>query len=137
MTTTANTGAPGSTDEGGNDRLATTARQAADTAQKAADTVAGVAGEVTARFPEAASTTREAFQEANRMVQSGSDETLKVVGALSLGFAGGLLIGGANRLLVIAAAVPAAFVGSALIERMNAATTGKGSASSSRPVQRG
>ena len=71
------------------------------------------------------------------MVHSGSDETLKVVGAMSLGFAGGLLIGGANRLLVIAAAVPAAFVGSALIERMNAATTGKGSASSSRPVQRG
>ena len=75
-------------------------------AQRAADTVAGVAGEVSARFPDAANSTKEAFQEANRMVQSGSDETLKVVGALSLGFAAGLLIGGANRLLVIAAASP-------------------------------
>jgi hypothetical protein len=132
MTTTTSSGASSSTDEGGMDRLSTTARQAADTAQKAADTVAGVAGEMTARFPEAASTTREAFQEANRMVHSGSDETLKVVGALSLGFGGGLLIGGANRLLVIAALIPAAFVGSALIERMNAATAGKGSTTSQR-----
>ena len=63
------------------ERLATTARQAADT-------VAGAAGEMAARFPEAASTTREAigeanraFQEANRMVKAGSEETLKVVGA--------------------------------------------------------
>jgi hypothetical protein len=98
-------------------RLSTTARQAADT-------VAGAAGEVAARFPEAANTTRDAlgeanraFQEANRMVRAGSDQTLKVVAAASLGFAGGLLIGGANRLLVIAALVPAALVGSEYFQR--------------------
>jgi hypothetical protein len=65
------------------------------------------------------------------MVRSGSDETLKIVGALSLGFAAGLLIGGANRLLVIVAAAPAALIGSALLERMNTAPR------SSKPVQRG
>ena len=98
-------------------RLATTARQAADT-------VAGAAGEMAARFPEAANTTRDAigeanraFQEANRMVKAGSDDTLKVVGAASIGFAMGLFVGGANRLLVIAALVPAALVGSEVMQR--------------------
>jgi hypothetical protein len=104
------------------ERLATTARQAADT-------VAGAAGEMAARFPEAASTTREAigeanraFQEANRMVKAGSEETLKVVGAASLGFAAGLLIGGANRVLVIAALVPAVLVGSEYVQRQTSTT---------------
>jgi hypothetical protein len=129
MTTTSSNSATSATD-----RLASTAQQATDTAQRAADTVAGVAGEMTARLPDAANSTKEAFAEANRMVQSGSDETLKVVGALSLGFGAGLLVGGANRLLVIAALVPAAFVGSALLERMNAAA---GGSRTTRPVQRG
>jgi ABC-type transporter Mla subunit MlaD len=111
------------------DRIATTAQQAADT-------VAGVAGEMTARLPEAANSTKEALDEANRMVRSGSDETLKIVGALSLGFGGGLLVGGANRLLVIVALAPAVFVGSALIERMNAAGTGR-TGGSAKSVQRG
>jgi hypothetical protein len=104
-------------------RLATTARQAADT-------VAGAAGEMAARFPEAANTTRDAigeanraFQEANRMVKAGSDETLKVVGAASLGFAMGLFFGGANRFLVIAALVPAALVGSEVMQRQTSTTS--------------
>lgn len=133
MTTTAS-GTSSTTGDGATEKLSAAAQQAGDAAQRAADTVAGVAGEVTARFPEAANSTREAFEEANRMVRSGSDETLKIVGALSLGFAAGLLIGGANRLLVIAAAVPAAFIGSALLERMNADAS-KGP--SSKSVQRG
>lgn len=112
MATTTPSRAPGKMDKDGMERLSTTARQVADT-------VAGVAGEMSARLPEAASTTRVAFQEANRMVRSGSDETLKIVGALSLGFAGGLLLGGANRILVVAALVPAALVGSTFVERMN------------------
>jgi len=112
MKATMSGGAAGLTEEDGFRRLTDTARQVADT-------VANAASEASARLPEAASTTRDAFQEANRMVRSGSDETLKVVGALSLGFAGGLLIGGASRLLVIAALVPAALVGSEFVERRN------------------
>ena len=103
-------------------RLATTARQAADS-------VAGAAGEVAARFPEAANTTRDAigeanraFQEANRMVRAGSDDTLKVVAAASVAFAGGLLVGGASRVLVIAALVPAALVGSEWMQRQTTPT---------------
>ncbi len=98
------------TDNDPMDRLASTARQAADT-------VGGVAGEVAARLPDAANTTRDAFGEANRLVRAGSDEALKVVGAASLAFAAGLLIGGANRFLVIAALVPAALVGSEYAQR--------------------
>ncbi len=102
-------------DDGGIEKITTTAKQMADT-------VAGVAGEVSARLPEAAGTTREAFQEANRMVRAGSDETLKVVAAFSLGFAGGLLLGGAPRALVLAALVPAGLVGSEFVDRKNLAT---------------
>ena len=95
-------------------------------ARQAADTVAGAAGEVAARFPEAATTTREALseanralQEANRMVRASEDETLKVVGAASLAFAVGLLFGGAHRLLVMAALLPAALVGAEFMQRQS------------------
>jgi len=87
------------------------------TARQVADTVAGAAGEVSARLPEVAQTTRDAFTEANRIVQGGSDQTLKLVSATSIGFAVGLLVGGASRLLVIASLVPAALVGATLLER--------------------
>lgn len=90
----------------------------AQTARNVADTVAGAAGEVGSRLPEVASTTRDAFTEANRMVHSGSDQTLIVAGSLSIGLALGLLLGGANRLLVILALIPAALIGTTLVERM-------------------
>jgi len=101
----------------------------ASSARQAADTVAGAAGEVAAKFPEAATTTREAlgeanraFQEANRVVRASEDETLKVVGAASLGFAIGLLFGGANRFLVMAALLPAALIGGEFMQRRSAIT---------------
>ncbi len=87
------------------------------TARQVADTVAGAAGEVSARLPEVASTTRDAFTEANRMVRSGSDQTLKLAGSFSIGLAVGLLLGGASRILVILALIPAGLIGSTLIER--------------------
>jgi hypothetical protein len=103
-------------------RLSSTARQAADT-------VGSVAGDVAARLPEAANTTRDALQEANRalqeanrMVHASSDEQLKVVTAASLGFAGGLLLAGANRVLVIGALVPAGLVASEYVQRRGVPT---------------
>jgi hypothetical protein len=90
-----------------------------ETARQAADTVAAAAGEVTSHLPEAADSAREALMEANRRVRAGSDESLKIVGAMSLGFAGGLLLGGANRLVVLAALAPAALIGVTLTERWN------------------
>ena len=119
MTATTSRGA-GNKDKGADDRAVD---RVATTAKQMADTVAGVAGEVSARLPEAAGTTRDAFQEANRMVRAGSDETLKVVGALSIGFAGGLLLGGAPRILVIASLVPARRGGSEFVDRTGIAAS--------------
>jgi hypothetical protein len=98
----------------------------AQTARSVADSVAGAAGEVGARIPDVAQGTRDALTEANRMVHRGSDQTL--VGAGSIGLATGLLIGGAPRLLVVMAALPAALIGATLVERMD---SGEGSSVSS------
>jgi len=89
----------------------------AQTARNVADTVAGAAGEVSARVPDVAQTARDAFVETNRMVQQGSDQTLRILGAASVGLATGLLLGGANRVLVILAMLPAALVAATLVER--------------------
>lgn len=88
------------------------------TARDVAQTVAESAGDVTARIPEIAQGTRDAFAEANRMVHGGSDQTLRLVGAASIGFGMGLLVGGANRILVLASLVPAALIGATMVERM-------------------
>ncbi len=92
-------------------------------ARTVADTVAGAAGDVSARLPEVAQSTKEAFNEANALVHRGSDETLRVLGAASIGLAVGLLLGGANRLLVVLAMVPAALIGATLVERADPALT--------------
>jgi hypothetical protein len=87
--------------------------------RQAADTVAGVAGDLSAKLPDVAQQTRAVFDEANRAVSQGSDSTLRMVGAASVGFAVGLLIGGANRLLVVGALVPAALIGWTLMDRLD------------------
>jgi hypothetical protein len=91
-----------------------------DTARHVADSVAGAAGDVTARIPEVAQGTRDALTEANRMVRGGSDSTLTLVGAGAIGFAVGLLVGGANRILVVLSLVPAALIAATLLERVDA-----------------
>ena len=85
----------------------------------AAETVRGTAGEAVARLPEVAATTRLAIEDANRQMRSGSDEMLSVGSVLSFGFAMGLLIGGASRLLVAAALIPAAAMGLTLMDRVS------------------
>ena len=91
----------------------------AQTARNVADSVVGAAGEVTSRIPEVTQSTKDALNEANRMVHRGSDDTLRIIGAASIGFAVGLLVGGANRILVIASLVPAALIGATMVERMD------------------
>lgn len=85
----------------------------------AAETVRGAAGDAVARLPEVAATTRSAIEDANRQMRAGSDEMLSVGSVLSFGFAMGLLIGGASRLLVAAALIPAAAMGLTLMDRMS------------------
>lgn len=88
---------------------------------EAAGTVRGVAGEAVARLPEVAATTRSAIEDANRQMRSGSDEMLAIGSALSFGFALGLLVGGANRLFIAAALVPAAMMGLTMLDRSGGA----------------
>jgi hypothetical protein len=97
------------------------AQGAAQTARSVAENVGAAAGEVGARIPDVAQGTRDAISEANAMVHRGSDQTLKLVGATSVGLAVGLLLGGAPRLLVVLSALPAALIGATLVERMDAA----------------
>ena len=75
--------------------------------------------EAAARLPEAAATTRDALADARRTIDSGSDETLSAGTLVAFGFALGLLVGGANRLLVMRALVPAAAMGVTLLDRQS------------------
>ena len=98
----------------------------------AAGTVRVAATDVVARLPEVAATTRSAIEDANRQMRAGSDEMLSVGSVLSFGFAMGLLIGGASRLLVAIALIPAAAMGLTLMDRVS-----RSRRSSTRNVQGG
>ena len=127
MATTTGTGANGNATQEKRSTASSKAGAAdqgvAQTARQVADTVAGAAGEVSARLPEVATTTRDAFTEANRMVRAGSDGTLKIGGGFSIGLALGLLLGGANRILVVLALIPAGLIGATLVERAESGTS--------------
>jgi hypothetical protein len=99
------------TKESSNDRdLGATTR---DVANEVADRASAVA----ARLPEAAATTRGAVEEAARRMEAGSDEMLTVGASLSLGLAIGMLVGGAPRILVALALIPATAMGFTLLDR--------------------
>ncbi|MEA2609943.1 MAG: hypothetical protein QOJ75_2186 [Chloroflexota bacterium] len=85
----------------------------------AAGTVTTAAGDAVARLPVVAAATQSALANANRRINAGSDEMLIVGSALSFGFAMGLLFGGANRVLVAGALLPAATMGLTLFDRAN------------------
>lgn len=98
----------------------------ADEASDLATTAKGIASDVAdkavaaaQRLPEAASATGVQLEKANQIIRSESDEVLAVGTSLSLGMAIGLLLGGANRLLVILALVPATAMGLTLFDRHN------------------
>jgi hypothetical protein len=86
---------------------------ARDVAGRAGD----VANEVASRLPAAAASTRDAITTAQVRMESTSDEILTNGTMLSLGVALGLLLGGANRLLIAMALIPAAAMGATLLDR--------------------
>ena len=101
----------------GNDRdLATATREVATE-------VADRASSVAARLPDAAASTKEAVEEAARRMEAGSDEMLAVGASLSLGLAIGMLVGGANRLLVAIALIPATAMAFTLLDRYGSSRT--------------
>jgi hypothetical protein len=83
----------------------------------AAGTARTAASDAVAKLPEVAATTRSAIEDANRQMRAGSDEMLALGSVLSFGFAMGLLVGGAARLLVAAALVPVAMMGLTMLDR--------------------
>ena len=101
----------------GNDRdLATATREVATE-------VADRASSVAARLPDAAASTKEVVEEAARRMEAGSDEMLAVGASLSLGLAIGMLVGGANRLLVAIALIPATAMAFTLLDRYGSSRT--------------
>jgi hypothetical protein len=90
-----------------------------------ATNVRGAAETVAARLPDAAAQTRAAVDEAARRIETGSDEMLTAGTTLSLGLAIGMLVGGAPRILVALALIPAAAMGLTLLDRnSNRSATG-------------
>jgi hypothetical protein len=116
MTTTAtrpvsdDTPQPGSRDRSRRTVAVTVASDAAGAVRSAAEDAA-------TRLPGLASMGRSAFDDANRRIESSSDEMVRMGAVLSFGFAVGLLIGGAPRILIGVALVPAGMLGLALLER--------------------
>ena len=98
-----------------------------DTARRMMDTFAEASAEAGQRLADATGGARDVVGDADRMLRGSSDQTLGVIGALSLGFAGGLLVSGSNRLLIGAALAPAALVAAAIWDRL---------ARDSRPARR-
>ena len=84
------------------------------------ETVRSVAGDVATRLPDAAAATRDALAVADRQMRSGSDEMLAMGTTLSFGLAVGLLLGGANRVLIALALAPAAAMALTLFGRGSA-----------------
>lgn len=93
------------------------ARNVADSTKDLASGIADRAAAAAARLPEAASAAGTGIEKASRAVQAESDEVLAVGTALSVGLAMGLLLGGANRILVILAMIPATAMGFTLFDR--------------------
>ena len=88
-----------------------------DSISAAASNVRDTTADAVSRLPDVAATTRSAIEDANSQIRAGSDEMLAAGTLLSFGFATGLLVGGANRLFVIAALVPVAMLGFNLLDR--------------------
>jgi len=106
----ATTTATNSTTTTGDNDLATTAKGiASDVADKAAAAAS--------RLPDAANATGVQLGRANAIIRQESDEVLAVGTSLTLGLALGLLLGGASRLLVILALLPATAMGYTLFDR--------------------
>ena len=105
-----------------NGSSSSTSPTAKDQARDVAANVRGAAETVASRLPEAAAQTRAAVDEAARRIETGSDEMLTAGTSLSLGLAIGMLIGGAPRLLVAVALVPAAAMGLTILDRSSRAS---------------
>jgi hypothetical protein len=94
-------------------------------ASRILDTISGVSSDASERLGVVAESAGEAVREADRTLRDSSDQTLGLLGGLSLGFAGGLLFSGANRVLIIVSLLPAILVAMAAWERIERSGRGR------------
>jgi hypothetical protein len=73
-------------------------------------------------MPEVARASRGAVDDMMRAIETGSDQQVTAGVSLSLGLAIGMLLGGAPRLLILAALAPVVVMGLALAERRTGRT---------------
>lgn len=88
-----------------------------DKARDVIDAIGEVSQDAGEHLAGAAPRVEDAMRRADETLRMSSDETLGIVGAFSVGVAIGLLLGGANRLLIAIALIPAAIVAGITIER--------------------
>jgi hypothetical protein len=124
MATQSERAAPQSSGDGEHDGSNGGARteEARQVLGEVAGTVRTRAQDVAARLPEAAEATRGAIGQAAEQLERSSTDSLMTGAAFSLGMVTGLLLAGANRLLVAIALLPAAAMGATLLERWNSSS---------------
>ncbi len=85
--------------------------------QTAVHEVRGAIENVSRSMPEVARASRKSIDDVFRAIEAGSDERVTAGVTLSLGLAIGMLLGGAPRLLILAALAPVVAMGLVLQDR--------------------
>jgi hypothetical protein len=88
-----------------------------DNVRAAVAEVRGAIGNVGRQVPDVARASRAAVDDMFKAIETGSDERVSAGVTLSLGLAIGMLLGGAPRLLILAALAPVAAMGLVLQDR--------------------
>jgi len=102
--------------------------QARSAVVTAASEVRGAIEGVSRQVPQLARASRGAIDDLYRMVDASSDERVTAGVTMSLGLAIGLLLGGANRLMIAVALLPVVVTGFVMADRR---MTGRGARSGS------
>lgn len=95
----------------------TDSTEARNAVATAAEEVRGALQGVSRQVPQVARASRGALDDLYRMIDSSSDERVTAGVTLSLGLAIGMLLGGANRLLIALSLVPVAITGLVMADR--------------------
>ena len=103
---------------------------ARNTVAVAASQVSGAIQGVSKQVPQVARASRGAIDDLYKMIDSSSDERVTAGVTLSLGLAIGMLLGGAPRLLILAALAPVAAMGLVLQDRRKRSTSTRATAAS-------
>jgi ABC-type uncharacterized transport system ATPase subunit len=92
--------------------------------------VRGALENVSRSMPDAARASRAAVDDMFKAIETGSDERVSAGVTLSLGLAIGMLLGGAPRLLILAALAPVAAMGLVLQDRRKRSSSSRATAAS-------